>query len=83
LIALFRCTAVSMCTYLCQNVVSIKQLKDQLTEYPFTDFLDSRKGYSPISSSKKLVAHFERMQNQQNLSEEKVGISTMFESACI
>ena len=53
-------------------MVSVKELKEQLTEFPYTDFLDSQKGYSPISSSKKLVAHFERMQSQRNIAEEKV-----------
>ena len=52
------------------------KLKEQLLELPYSNFMDSMKGYTPVKNTKKLVKYFEKMQNQLNISEDKVGIAS-------
>ena len=52
------------------------KLKEQLLEFPYSNFMDSMKGYTPVKNTKKLVKYFEKMQNQLNISEDKVGIAS-------
>ena len=55
-----------------QSIITIEKMMEQLVDMPYTDFLDSTKGYFPVSSKHKLSRHFERIQAQLNLSEETV-----------
>lgn len=61
-----------------QILLISSRLREGLIDYPFADFVDTVKGYGPVTSGKRLVKHLEKMQSQQNLSEDKV--STIRES---